>query len=91
MPAMADPNRAGPVNNGGGAPSSLGASTTSAFPTSTGLPRRFARIERADEVKASVEGHWPTQTIKETDAIVTFLYHAKNQNRTFRLRFADPA
>ena len=48
-------------------------------------------MERADEAKVSVENHWPTQSIKETDAIVTFLYHAKNQDRTFRLRFADPA
>ncbi|BFZ53843.1 hypothetical protein PYCC9005_000874 [Savitreella phatthalungensis] len=55
----------------------------------TGLPRRYGRAESSEHLKNATRRHWPAQSIREADAIVTFLYAAKNQDRTFKLRFAD--
>lgn len=66
------------------------ATTLDAVPTQenpTQAPRRYLRAEKQEELKSAVRRHWATTQIKESDAIVSFLYAARNEDKTFKMRF----
>lgn len=67
-------------------PTTLDAVPTYENPTQA--PRRYLRVEKEEELVGAVKRHWSTATIKESDAIVSFLYAARNQHRTFKMKFA---
>ncbi|ORY84852.1 hypothetical protein BCR37DRAFT_253095 [Protomyces lactucae-debilis] len=51
------------------------------------LPNRYTRVEKEEALLSAVKRHWQSQQIKENDAIVSFLYSAQNQDRSFKMRF----
>ena len=53
----------------------------------TQAPRRYLRIEKEEELVGAVKRHWAGAQIKENDAIVSFLYAARNEDKTFKMRF----
>lgn len=67
-------------------------------------PGRFTRVEKQEELAASVKRHWNSTQVKESEVITSehgdhnrkaktnltvFMYSLKNQDKTFKLRFTE--